>query len=266
MQPRKPKIKNLFLLLSLCVLILITAVLFLFIAQGQPIFRWTVAQPVPSSSQVESVAPPESKQESQINSQQPKDISSIWKADENLVLVNYEYGLPEGFKPKLSTAFDMEMDERIVEPYKEMIQAAGRDGITLWLSSAYRSPEKQQELLDREIRQHQNSGLSYEEASEKAVAAVARAGHSEHNTGLAIDVNGVRAAFEQEEGYRWLTEHAQEYGFILRYPKDKEDITKIMFEPWHYRYVGVEHAKKMNELGLCLEEYVDYLAEQQENN
>lgn len=268
MRTGKPKLKNIGLLLVLCVLILITAVLFLFIAQGQPIFRWTVPQPTvsePASQSSLSSSPGASSSVSN-PSEETTDLSGIWQQDSNLMLVNFQYGLPEGYKPKLTTAFDMEMDERIVEPYKAMVQAAAKDGITLWLSSAYRSPEKQQELFDREVQQNQSQGLSIEEASEQAMAAVARAGHSEHNTGLAIDVNGVRPEFEQEKGYLWLKEHAAEYGFILRYPKEKEEITKIMFEPWHFRYVGVDHARKMNELDLCLEEYVEYLVQNQENN
>ena len=79
---------------------------------------------------------------------------------------------------------------------------------------------------------------------------------------MAIDLNGVRENFDTTPEYEWLTEHAAEYGFILRYPEDKQEITKIRFEPWHYRYVGVEHAKAMQERHFCLEEYVEYLENQ----
>ena len=84
-------------------------------------------------------------------------------------------------------------------------------------------------------------------------------GTSEHNLGLAVDFNYVNLDFENTKAFTWLKENAEDYGFILRYRKDKEDITKVEYEPWHWRYVGKEHAKKINELDMCLEEYIDYL-------
>lgn len=87
-------------------------------------------------------------------------------------------------------------------------------------------------------------------------------GASDHNLGLAVDFNNVDNDFENSKAYKWLSENAEDYGFILRYPKDKVSITGIEYESWHWRYVGKEHAKKMNELDMCLEEYVDYLKNQ----
>ena len=101
------------------------------------------------------------------------------------------------------------------------------------------------------------------EAVEAADRAVQKPGYSEHNTGLAMDFNTVNDSFKNTNTYAWLMEHAEDYGFVLRYPEDKEDITGIMYEPWHFRYVGVEHAKKMNELHMCLEEYIEYVRSQQ---
>ena len=85
---------------------------------------------------------------------------------------------------------------------------------------------------------------------------IAVPGTSEHSLGLAVDLNSLEESFEQTAQFKWLIEHCAEYGFILRYPKDKEDITGISYEPWHYRYVGEDHAAKIMEQGLCLEEYV----------
>lgn len=82
---------------------------------------------------------------------------------------------------------------------------------------------------------------------------------SDHNLGLAVDFNYVKEDFENTKAFKWLTKNAENYGFILRYPKGKEYITKVDYEPWHWRYVGEENAKKMNELNMCLEEYVEYL-------
>ena len=102
-------------------------------------------------------------------------------------------------------------------------------------------------------------------AEEVAEQSVARAGHSEHETGLAIDLNGVLETFADTEAYRWLQRHAYEYGFVLRYPEGKEEITGIRFEPWHFRYVGKEHARKMRLLNLCLEEYISYCSLQKQH-
>lgn len=84
-------------------------------------------------------------------------------------------------------------------------------------------------------------------------------GASDHNLGLAVDFNNVDNNFKQTKGYKWLIKNAESYGFVLRYPEEKVRITGISYEPWHWRYVGKEHAKKMNELNMCLEEYVEYL-------
>ena len=266
---KHPKMKNTAALLLLCLLILASSILFLFIAQNEPMIHWvrtfmpSVSQAPSSSEVIESSALESTPAESSVSA---AELAKVWEKDSDLLLVNWEYGLPDQYKPNLVKAYDMEMDERLVEPYKQMAAAALKDDVTLWISSAYRAPELQKELLEREIKQNEQKGMSPEEAKEKAAIAVAQPGHSEHNTGLAIDVNGVRPEFEKEKGYEWMKQHAAEYGFILRYPREKEDITKIMFEPWHYRYVGKENAQKMNELGMCLEEYVNYLAQNKENN
>lgn len=263
---RRNKMKSTAKLLLLCLLILISSMLFLFLAQNEPMIHWvkTFSTNTSSSYVQQSKSPAsESALESSITIEK---ISKVWEKDSDLILVNWEYALPEQYAPKLLKAYDMEMDERLVEPYRQMSEAASKEGITFWISSAYRAPQLQKELLEREIKENEKKGMSSEEAREKAAAAVAKPGHSEHNTGLAIDLNGVRADFEHEKGYAWLQQHAAEYGFILRYPKEEESNTKIMFEPWHYRYVGKENAMKMKELGMCLEEYVKYLALKEENN
>lgn len=181
--------------------------------------------------------------------------SSDWQ----LVLVNFNNKMPDDFKQTIVHQFNMDMESRIVTPYQKMHDAALKDNIHIWLSSGYRNYDKQQKLYMDEIQAFRKTGLSYEDAVSKAGKSVARPGYSEHNTGLAIDINGVLDSFDGTPAFQWMQKHAQEYGFILRYPKDKQDITEIKFEPWHYRYVGVENAKKMKELNMCLEEYVDYL-------
>ncbi|MBE6830376.1 MAG: D-alanyl-D-alanine carboxypeptidase family protein [Ruminococcaceae bacterium] len=213
---------------------------------------------VSSKASVSSVAQPSPSRTSQPAGQQfeqPDD----WR----LVLVNYEHTLPETFQSKIVNEFNVNMDSRIVEPFRQMRDAALKDDIHLWLSSGYRNDEKQQKLYSEEIEAYYKAGISYEDAVSEAAKSVAPPGTSEHITGLAIDVNGVLEDFGGTKEFRWLSEHAQDYGFILRYPKDKQDITHIKYEAWHFRYVGVEHAKKMKELNLCLEEYIDYLNKNQ---
>lgn len=183
--------------------------------------------------------------------------------DWQLTLVNYDNKMPDGFQHVIVHEFDVDIDSRIVEPYRKMHDAALKDGVKLWISSGYRSPEKQQVLFEQEIQNYAKTGLQYVDAVAKAEKSVARAGYSEHNTGLAIDLNGVLENFGGTAASNWLLKHAAEYGFVLRYPADKQEITKIKYEAWHYRYVGVEHAKKMNELNMCLEEYIDYLKKNQ---
>lgn len=102
-------------------------------------------------------------------------------------------------------------------------------------------------------------GKTQEEADKLTLEYINKPGGSDHNLGLAVDFNYVDNSFAKTSEYKWLLKNAENYGFILRYPEDKEDKTKIAYESWHWRYVGEENAKRMNELNMCLEEYVEYL-------
>ena len=150
------------------------------------------------------------------------------------------------------------------DAYKAMKEAAAADGITLHLQSGYRSVDYQANLFKKQIEKWKNTGLDEAAATEKAKTVVTPPGCSEHNCGLAADINSpeyypLEEPFKNTKAYAWLCAHAEEYGFILRYPQDKEEITGIIYEPWHWRYVGVENAKAINASGLCLEEYVAQL-------
>ena len=132
---------------------------------------------------------------------------------------------------------------------------------------SYRTQAKQQELYENKLQRLIEEGYSYENAVTEAGTVVAVPGTSEHQTGLALDI--VDASYQildqgQEDTLvqQWLIEHSWEYGFVLRYPNAKSEITGIIYEPWHYRYVGREAAREMTELDLCLEEYVDWLSAQ----
>ena len=137
------------------------------------------------------------------------------------------------------------------------------------LADSYRDYEKQDRLMDESIEKYLRQGMDYREAFLETKEQIALTGASEHHTGLAVDIVGRnhqsldRAQADTEEA-KWLSEHAHEYGFILRYPEDKEEITMISFESWHYRYVGAEAAAFMKEHNLCLEEFLTLAARQQE--
>lgn len=173
-------------------------------------------------------------------------------------IVSREYPLPEDFTvyPKKIQG-DYEMDYRAANYFLDMKEAAAADGIELTVISAKRSRQYQQQLFNKEVESFIAKGMSDEEAFEAAREWVALPGESEHNSGLAVDLNNLDESFEESDAFKWLSEHAHEYGFILRYPKDKVEITGVGYEPWHYRFIGVYHATQIKEKGITLEEYYD---------
>ncbi len=193
----------------------------------------------------------------------PKSKKEI--TDWKLVLVNFENSLPDDFAIDLvNIDKTRKFDSRAIQPLNEMLQAMKNDGITnIWVQSAYRSMEHQKEVFERKVKQYENQGKPREEAEKLVLQTINKPGKSEHNLGLAVDFNYVDYQFDETAGFVWLKENAETYGFILRYTKEKENITKVDYEPWHWRYVGKEHAVKMNEMGMCLEEYVEYLESQE---
>lgn len=172
----------------------------------------------------------------------------------NLILVNDRNPLPEGYEVDLVDVEDGEcVDERIYAPLMEMLEDAREAN---WdqlprVVSGHRTTEKQQEFYDDKISEYCRQGYSEEEAAELAGQWVARPGHSEHQLGLAVDING--ATYDV---YLWLQENSYKYGFIFRNPGNKTELTGVAEEVWHYRYVGVEAATAIYEQGICLEEYV----------
>ncbi len=179
----------------------------------------------------------------------------------NLKLVNNDNSVDRSYVPELEEYSDGIMfDKRAIGYLRDMINAMHKDKITgIWVQSAYRSYEKQEELFNRKVTSYKEQGKNQEEAERLAQMVVQRPEMSEHNLALAADFNTVTNEFENTKAFEWLQKNADDYGFILRYPKDKQDITKITYESWHWRYVGEVHAKVMKEKGYCLEEYIDYL-------
>ena len=189
--------------------------------------------------------------------------------DPRMVLVNHTNKMPDDhtFTTKAcgsATAVNKTLQTEAADAFLAMQAAAAKDGVTIWMQSGYRSVKYQEGLYNKKTQYYLDKGLSRAEALQKAASIVNPPGYSEHNCGLAADLNspehtGLDEGFEKTAAFRWLCEHAGDYGFILRYPKDAEDKTEIIYEPWHWRYVGVENAAKINASGLCFEEYIETL-------
>jgi len=181
--------------------------------------------------------------------------------DWRLVLVNKDNKLPEDFSINLIAIDEhREFDSRAINQLKDTIENMRKSGASnVWVQSAYRSIETQTSLFNNKVNEYIRQGKTKKEAEALTENTINRPGTSEHNLGLAVDFNYVDYNFDTTKAFKWLKENAEKYGFILRYPKEKESITKVNYEPWHWRYVGVEHAKEINELGYCLEEYIEYL-------
>ncbi len=182
-------------------------------------------------------------------------------SDWRIMLVNTENPLPENFEIELAY-YDKsrQFDARAIDELTQMIKDMKSQGASnIWIQSAYRTPEYQERLFNNKVQEFINMGKTRKQAEEYASRWVNKPETSEHNLGLAVDFNNVKPDFENTKEFKWLTQNAENYGFILRYRKDKKDITGVGYEPWHWRYVGVEHAKKINELDMCLEEYIEYL-------
>ena len=190
-------------------------------------------------------------------------------ADPLMVLVNHTSKMPDDYtfdtkECGSATAVNKTLQTVACDAFLEMQKAAAADGVTVWMQSGYRSVKYQTSLYERKTKYYLDKGYDNATAKEKAAAVVNPPGYSEHNCGLAADLNspehtGLDEGFEKTAAFRWLCEHAGDYGFILRYPRDAEDKTEIIYEPWHWRYVGVENAAKINASGLCFEEYIETL-------
>ncbi|MBE6809532.1 MAG: D-alanyl-D-alanine carboxypeptidase family protein [Ruminococcaceae bacterium] len=179
-----------------------------------------------------------------------------------LLLINGEHALPDDYDTKVRE-YLVEIDPQYrnnnyvtqihkdVYPYvTAMVAAAQADGVDLRVWSPFRSYAIQNDLFQKQVNRVGGD-------EEKAATVVARPGTSEHNTGLCADFNMASDTFETTPMYTWMCENAEDYGFILRYPKDKQHITGVIYESWHWRFVGINNAKQINELGVTLEEFIE---------
>ncbi len=210
-----------------------------------------------SVSETETTPPPEEEED--------ENIDNKWA----MFLVNKKNPLPADYDSRIETKVVFEswreyfLDVRAAGYLEKMLKAAENDGIDLYVVSAYRTIEYQQQNFDNSVQDRVDRGMSYDDAYADTLAEVALPGESEHNAGLALDImveeyqNMDDDGFEDTEAFAWLDRHAAECGFILRYPKGKQELTGIIYEPWHYRFVGVYYANEIKKSGLCLEEYYE---------
>ena len=189
-------------------------------------------------------------------------------ADPRMVLVNHQVPMPEDYtfdtkECGSATAINKTLQTEAADAFLAMQAAAAADGVTVWMQSGYRSVDYQTTLYDNKTRQFLDQGYDEATARELAANVVNPPRYSEHNCGLAADLNcpdytALETGFEDTDAFAWLCEHAGDYGFILRYPKGEaaEAVTEITYEPWHWRYVGAENAAKINASGLIFEQYI----------
>lgn len=178
----------------------------------------------------------------------------------NLILVNRDSHIPDDYQVEFTELSNgKKVDSKIYPELQEMFNDARAQGYGLFVREGYRTQEEQQQLLDEKIEAYENEGKSKSEAKKLAEQWVAIPGTSEHQLGIAVDINADTTISLSDDVYSWLAENAHKYGFIKRYPSDKTDITGAINEPWHYRYVGKEAALEIYSQGICLEEYIDTL-------
>ena len=175
----------------------------------------------------------------------------------NLTLVNSDHALPQGYTPELATLSNgIQVDSRIYPDLQSMFDQMRTKGIYPVAGEGYRSEQQQEDIMQEKINAYLAEGYSERKARKEAEKWVAKPNYSEHQLGLALDINADKSRCDNDTVYQWLAQNAYRYGFILRCPKGKESITGIDYEPWHYRYVGKEAAQEIQSEGVCLEEYL----------
>ncbi len=257
---------------NICIIMMILVVLILTIVYKYVTYKKEVQASLEASVNVEELYNTTNREEANIKEEEnkkEKDIDSN-TFDWELLLVNKKHKIPENYSMELE---ELELthraDKRIVEPLKQMLADARKEGLSPIICSSYRTNDKQKQLYNSKTMEYRREGYSLEDAEEMASYWVAIPGTGEHETGLAVDIVSENYQMldegqEKTQEQKWLIDNSYKYGFALRYPTDKKEITMINYEPWHYRYVGIENATYMKEHDMCLEEYIDYLKQFEE--
>lgn len=202
---------------------------------------------------------------SKTNSKLEIQAKKIYIKNKNiLILVNKNNSVPDNYESRLINICNgrLQASGELYDDLKEMLKDGSELGYSFFIASAYRSKEKQQYLVNEDVNVFMSQGMNYKKALKKTLKETMPAGYSEHQTGLALDIltsDNLNMDTSQAEmdGNIWLRENCAKYGFILRYPKDKEELTQISYEPWHFRYVGKEAAEFIIKNNLVLEEFID---------
>jgi D-alanyl-D-alanine carboxypeptidase len=217
-------------------------------------FTYTIDEQPSIPFSTNDVAPNTDFDTNGITDEQSNDDEAEWY----LILVNKWNCIPSNYEVELMELSNGQLvDNRVYPALQEMFNAARDDGVYPVVVSGYRSAEKQQSLMDDKIAEYRALGYSDEKAKTKAEEWVAIPGTSEHQLGIAVDINADGFYSAGNEVYAWLDKNAHKYGFIYRYPSDKTEITGVIDEPWHYRYVGIPAAMEIYNQGVCLEEYLN---------
>ncbi|QZN89291.1 M15 family metallopeptidase [Vagococcus lutrae] len=234
------------------------------------------SQPAPSTTKTLATERRQSSSDASTEASEVYDDLPVGsKEDPALILVNHNQPMKENtVLPITIMKNGYEIAEMAFDAYYALEQAAKEAGIDLTVVSAYRSVENQQNVYDNSIQEYMAQGKSEERARKLTDDYIAIPGTSEHHTGLALDVvdqdwyadeKGLEPEFGQTKAGKWLANNVTNYGFIIRYPKEKEEITGIQYEPWHIRYVGKEHAAYMKKYDLTLEQYIERFEEKEKN-
>ena len=233
----------------------------------------SLEQPAESLEQAASTLPDTPVQQPAENGAQQSTLTAAQAQaildDPRMILVSRAHKMPEDYPVETkecgsATAINKTLQTEAADAFLSMQAAAAKDGVDVRMQSGYRSVSYQKKLYNNKTQYYRNKGLSEAAAREKAATIVNPPGCSEHNCGLAADLNSpehttLDTGFADTAAFRWLCENAEQYGFILRYPKEAESVTGITYEPWHWRYVGPENAALLNQSGLCLEDAVAVL-------
>ena len=214
-------------------------------------------EPKQEEPQTEQNSNSSSSQSGAASSVSSEQVDGKW----NLLLVNPWNPIPDGFSVELEYLDNGAVDKRCYPQLQQMMDDCRAEGLSPYICSSFRTQELQQELFDNQIAVFRGQGYDEDEARRLAAREVAVPGTSEHQLGLAVDIIdtsnwNLDESQEHTAAQQWLMANSWRYGFILRYPNSKRDITGIIYEPWHYRYVGYDVAKEIHERGICLEEYL----------
>jgi D-alanyl-D-alanine carboxypeptidase len=213
--------------------------------------------PLPPPADVERVPPPVHDPFDDNPFDGDVDVDCPFYEEEMPILANHSHPIPDDYDPDLvGIDSGLMLNFRAAHAWREMQAAALADGVSLWAISAYRSNESQTRNFNNRMQEHINAGLSEEEAHALTAVWIAIPGTSEHELGLAIDINSLGESFEDTQEFAWMMENSADFGFILRYPRGTTHITGINYEPWHYRYTGSNHARIIMRRGITLEEYL----------